>query len=251
MTPYDSTNITLPRPTDAQSIPKEGVSEPSDGVPTYMHDVYDWAYLNPRNVALLDRNFIVDLILWGNSERLKQALLTEIEPEHTVLQAAHVYGSLVSEIAARLANPNQLEVVEVAPVQAERCRHKLRDFPGAVIRVEDAATVRTTPKDVVSSFFLLHEVPTDYKRAVVNTLLSHVNAGGKAVFVDYHKSHKLHPLRPLMRVVFDLFEPFARELCAHNISDYADEPDAFSWHTETMFGGLYQKTVARRRPASD
>jgi hypothetical protein len=65
-----------------------------------MHDVYDWAYLNPRNVELLDREYIVPLNLWGNGQRLKQALLGGIDPDATVLQAAHVYGTLIPEIAA-------------------------------------------------------------------------------------------------------------------------------------------------------
>ena len=39
-------------------------------VPAYMHEVYEWAYLNPRNVEFLDREFIVSLILWGNNQRL-------------------------------------------------------------------------------------------------------------------------------------------------------------------------------------
>ncbi len=240
MAPFDALKV-APMKTSELIRPS-----PTD-VPAYMHDVYDWAYLNPRNVRLLDREIVVELILWGNGHRLKEALLTEIDPGATVLQAAHVYGTLITEIAAKLTHSNQLEVVEVAPVQAGRCREKLRDFPEAIVRLGDAATVRTTPKDMVSSFFLLHEVPSDYKRAVVNTLLGHVKEGGKAVFVDYHQPHWLHPLKPLMMVIFDLFEPFAKELCQHTISDYADDPDAFLWHTETYFGGLYQKTVAIRR----
>ncbi len=240
MTPFDATNIALPG--IAKSTPPK-----ADGVPTYMHDVYDWAYLNPRNVRLLDREIVVELILWGNGHRLKQALLTEINPDARVLQAAHVYGTLISEIAAKLTHPSQLEVVEVAPVQAARCREKLRKFPEAIVHVGDASTFRTTPKNLVSSFFLLHEIPSDYKRAMVNTFLAHVDEVGKAVFIDYHQPHMMHPLRPLMALIFDLFEPFAKELCAHEISDYADDADAFEWRTETYFGGLYQKTVAERR----
>ncbi|NQV45329.1 MAG: class I SAM-dependent methyltransferase [Rhodospirillales bacterium] len=240
MTPFDATHIAIQKTTEAP-LPSSG------DVPEYMHDVYDWAYLNPRNVRLLDREIIVSLILWGNSHRLQEALLCEIDPAASVLQAAHVYGDLIPRIAATLAHPGQLEVIEVAPVQAGRCREKLRDYPEVEVRIADVASLRTTPRDLVSCFFLLHEIPTDYKCAVVNTLLNHVAEGGKAVFVDYHRSHWLHPLRPLMRVVFDWLEPFARELQDHDIAEYADDADAFIWRKETYFGGLYQKTVAERR----
>ena len=217
-------------------------------IPAYMHDVYDWAYLNPRNVRLLDRDSVVSLILWGNNRRLKRALLSEIDPGAAVLQAAHVYGDLIPEIAAKLIDPGQLEVVEVSPLQAENCRKKLRDFPQAVVRVGDVAEIRTGPKDLVSCFFLLHEIPGDYKRAVVNRLLAHVGEGGKAVFIDYHRPHTLHPLKLLMMAIYGMFEPFARELWDNRISDYARDPAAYSWRTETYFGGLYQKTIAERRP---
>jgi len=212
-----------------------------------MRDVYDWAYLKPRNVRILDRELVVSLILWGNSGRLQRALLGEINPGASVLQAAHVYGDLIPGIAASLNHPGQLEVVEVAPVQAERCRKKLRSHPETVITLGDVADLDASPRDLVSCFFLLHEIPTEYKRAVVNTLLSHVAEGGKAVFIDYHRPHWLHPLKPLMMVIFETLEPFARELLDHDIVEYADDADAFSWRKETYFGGLYQKTVAERR----
>jgi SAM-dependent methyltransferase len=217
------------------------------GVPAYMQEVYCWAYLNPSNVKLLDREIIVSLILWGNSQRLKQALLAEITPEATVLQAAHVYGTLIPEIASKLSHSGQLEVVEVSPLQAGICREKLRAFPQAVVRIDDIATLRTQPRDLVSCFFLLHEIPSDYKRAVINTLLDHVAPGGKAVFVDYHKPGRFHPLRGVMNLIWHKLEPFTIELVDTEIKTLADNSSAFTWSKETFFGGLYQKVVATHR----
>jgi len=225
----------------------DSVLPSTTGVPAYMHEVYCWAYLNPSNVKLLDREIIVSLILWGNSQRLKQALLMEITPKTTVLQAAHVYGTLIPEIASKLSHSGQLEVVEVSPLQAAICREKLRAFPQAVVRISDVATLRTQPRDLVSCFFLLHEIPCDYKRAVVNTLLAHVVPGGKAVFVDYHKPARLHPLRGVMNLIWHKLEPFTIELVDTEIKSVAEDNSAFTWSKETFFGGLYQKVVATRR----
>jgi hypothetical protein len=241
MAPFDTTKITPPG---------GPVSLRAKGVPAYMHEVYGWAYLNPRNVKLLDREIIVSLILWGNNQRLKQALLIEITPETTVLQAAHVYGTLIPEIASKLSHPGQLDVVEVSPLQAGICRKKLRKFPQAVVRICDVATLRIQPRDVVSCFFLLHEIPGDYKRAVVNTLLDHVASGGKAVFVDYHKPVRLHPLRGVMNLIWRKLEPFTIELLETEIETLADDSPDFTWSKETFFGGLYQKVVATRRKPS-
>ena len=216
-------------------------------LPDYMWNVYDWAYLNPRNVWLLDREAIVSLILWGNNKRLKRALLEEIDPAATVLQAAHVYGSLIPEIAAKLDHSRQLEVVDVSALQAGLCRAKLLDYPGAVVRVRDIATLHTRPVDVVSCFFLLHEIPGDYKRAVVNILLGHIAPGGKAVFVDYHKPAWYHPLRGIMNMIWRRFEPFALDLVDTEIELLADDSGAYTWSKQTCFGGLYQKVVVTRR----
>ncbi len=35
-----------------------------EGVPDYMTEVYDWAYVNPRRAALLDRNLVVSTLLF-------------------------------------------------------------------------------------------------------------------------------------------------------------------------------------------
>jgi len=216
-------------------------------MPDYMHEVYDWAYLNPRNVKLLDREIIVSLILWGNNRRLKQALLREIAPTATVLQAAHVYGSLIPEMAAKLSHPRQLEVVDISPLQIDRCRDKLSEFPQVITRVIDITALRSIPRDVVSCFFLLHEIPDDYKRAVVNRLLEHVAPGGKAVFIDYHKPVRLHPLRGIMHLIWRKLEPFAIGLVESEIEAFADNGGTFTWSKRTYFGGLYQKVVAIRR----
>ena len=38
-------------------------------IPAYLQDIYYWAYLNPRNVRLLDRELVVSVILWGQHRR--------------------------------------------------------------------------------------------------------------------------------------------------------------------------------------
>ena len=95
-------------------------------------------------------------------------------------------------------------------------------------------------------YFLLHEVPEDYKYKVVDLLLEKVRPGGKVVFVDYHKPRWWHPLKLITSIVFDTLEPFAKSLWRNEISDFASKADQFSWRKETIFGGLFQKVVATR-----
>jgi len=214
-------------------------------VPGYLRDVYDWAYLNPSNAARLDHEQVVSVILWGNQRRLKRAAYDEFQPGQRVLQAAHVYGDFIPGLAHRLGAKGRLEVVDIAPLQVARCRDKLRAYPWARARRADARDPGGGPYDGICCYFLLHELPGVWKRAVVDALLANVRPAGKVVFVDYHKPRRWHPLKAVMSAVFDRFEPFAKELWHRDVRQLASRPAGFSWSKETYFGGLYQKVVAR------
>ncbi len=217
------------------------------GVPSYMEEVYDWAYINPRNVELLDRPWIVDVLLFGNARRLMSAALNEITPAHKVLMAAHVYGDFVNRLADRVGPAGHLEVIDITPIQVEHASRKIGHLSHVKIRQADAATYVGGLYDMTLSFFLLHEVPDGKKRAIVDSLLSKVEPGGKAVFVDYHGPKRWHPIRYLLSFVNDTLEPFAKALWTHEIREFASDADAFTWEKQTFFGGVYQKVVAHRR----
>jgi len=216
-------------------------------IPAYLREVYGWAYLNRANARLLDRDAVVSAILLGNNRRLRRALIGEIAAGQQVLHVAHVYGRLIPELAARVGPGGRLDVIDLVPLQAALCRRKLRGFPQARVRIADAAQPGDGVYDVITCFFLLHEIPDERKRAVVDALLARVVPGGKVVFVDYHTPARWHPLRGLMRLVMGRLEPFAESLWHHEIAEFASVPGDYRWQKQTLFGGLYQKTVAYRR----
>jgi len=224
-----------------QSSPREATV-----IPAYLREVYGWAYLNPTNAGLLDRDAVVSAILLGNNGRLRRALLAEIEPGQRVLHVAHVYGRLIPELAARVGRSGRLDVIDLVPLQVALCRHKLRAFPQAHVRIADACRPGDGVYDAVTCFFLLHEIPDERKRAVVDALLARIVPGGRVVFVDYHKPVRWHPLRGLMRGLMTRLEPFAESLWHHEIAQFASAPGPHRWEKKTLFGGLYQKTVAHR-----
>ena len=216
-------------------------------LPSYLRDVYEWAYLNPRNARLLDNEAVVNTILWGNSGRLRRAALAEITAGDRVIQAAHVYGRLIPDIARTIGPKGRLDVIEISQLQATLCRRKLQGFPNARVRVNDASCPGKEKYHVALSFFLLHELPDDYKRAVVDAQLARLSPSGKAVFVDYHEPASWHPLRGFMRCIYARFEPFAESMWHNQIEEFACDASSYDWHTETFFGGLYQKVTARPR----
>jgi len=228
------------------ALPATQCQRPRHIIPEYLSAPYGWAYLNRKNACLLDHDAVVTAILLGNHRRLRRCVLAEIAPGQRVLQAAHVYGGLIPEIARRIGPSGRLDVVDLVPLQAALCRRKLRGFPHARVRVADAAEPGGDSYDVVSCFFLLHEIPDAQKRAVVDGLLERVAPGGTAVFVDYHEPSPSHPLRMVFRWLFDRLEPFAESLWHHEVREFSSVGSSFRWKKETMFGGIYQKTVARR-----
>lgn len=216
-------------------------------LPGYLRDIYSWAYLRRDSVRLLDSVPVVETILWGNYRRLQRVVLAELRPGQTVLQPACVYGDLSSRIVKFLGPRGRLDVSDVAPVQVDNCRRKLGAFGNATVRLHDAAEPVGRCYDVVCCFFLLHEMPDDYRRRVVDALLDATCPDGKVVFVDYHRPRRWHPLRGVMSLVFDRLEPFAKGLWDQDIAQYASDSDAYVWTKRTYFGGLYQKVVARKR----
>jgi SAM-dependent methyltransferase len=245
--PHDG-SILADDPADATAdVPLVAAAADGVAIPAYLQSVYRWAYLDPTNVRLLDRDIVATVILFGNYERLLRTCLAEIRPGDRVLQAAHVYGRFIPKLAEHVGPQGRLDVVDVVPLQADRCRRKLHGVSHARVRVADAADPGTERYDVASAFFLLHEIPDEQKRAVVNALLGQLVPGGKAVFVDYHGPALWHPLRRPLRRMFTRLEPFAESLWHHRIEDFATDAGAFRWRTETLFGGVYQKTVAEFR----
>jgi ubiquinone/menaquinone biosynthesis C-methylase UbiE len=215
-------------------------------IPDYLQKTYYWAYINPRNVRLLDREIVVRTILWQQHHKLQRLAFSEIRPGQRVLQPASVYGSFAPNLAAHVGPRGSLDVVDVAEVQVRSVSRKLAGFSHARVHHSNILHFTGGPFDVVCCYFLLHEIPDDYKHKVVDLLLGKVEPGGKIVFVDYHKPRWWHPLKLITSIVFDTLEPYAKSLWRNPISAYASEPERFGWRQETIFGGLFQKVVATR-----
>ena len=48
-------------------------------VPQYLRTHYWWAYIHPSAVRLFERQWLVNLILWGNYASLRDAALADME----------------------------------------------------------------------------------------------------------------------------------------------------------------------------
>ena len=220
-------------------------------IPRYLEQVYWWAYVHPNAVQLFEREWLVNLILFGNYGRLRDAALADLgETVHgKTLQVACVYGNLTPRLQQRLAPDASLDIVDILPIQLKNLAGKLPADERIALLQGDSSQLACpgASYDQVLLFFLLHEQPEAVRRATLAEAMRVVRPGGKIVIVDYHRPVPWHPLTLLMTGVFRKLEPYAMDLWNNQVAAFmpSDVVPA-SVEKQTYFGGLYQKLVLTR-----
>lgn len=234
-------------PTASATLPAAG-----HGVPPYLTAHYWWAYVHPRAVRLFERQWLVNLILWGNYRRLRDAALAALGdalPGRS-LQVACVYGDLTSRLAGRVAaGGGTLDVVDILPIQLANLRRKLPSAAPVRLLLQDSADLAlpAASYDRALVFFLLHEQPDEVRRRTLAELFRVVKPGGTIVIVDYARPRRWHPLRYLWLPVLARLEPFAPALWRGDLAASLPEPRAGrALRSRWFFGGLYRQLTLTR-----
>lgn len=229
-----------------EQIPLEDqVSAP---LPDYLEDAYWWAYIRPAAVRFFDRLWLVNLILFGNFYRLRDAVLAELPAggRQRSLQVACVYGDFTERLRTHLGSEAHLDVVDVTPIQLKNTQNKLSDSRNTAFHVQNSAQLKfpSARFDSVVVFFLLHEQPEAVRQATIDEALRVTRPGGKTIFVDYHRPARWNPFRYFAGLIFWLLEPFASNFWAKDIATHArTDLSGAQVDKRLYFGGLYQKTV--------
>ena len=239
---------------EQQTLPltkKNDTDTRSSAIPPYLEKNYWWAYVHPRAVQIFEREWLVNLILFGNYPRLRDAALDEIglQAGGRTLQVACVYGDLTPRLRQRLAGDGTLDVIDVLPIQLRNLQRKLPQDArvSLVLRDSTALGYADGSFDRVLIFFLLHEQPESVRRRTVAEALRVVKPGGKVILVDDHRPQRWNPLRPLVRAVLRRLEPYALDLWQHDLDHYFPaSAEVAGVRKQTYFGGLYQKVVVTR-----
>ena len=218
-------------------------------IPDYLQETYWWAYLHPKALKFFEREWMVNLILWGNMNRLTQAVLAdlELEPHSRVLQVACVYGDFSNKLARHLANSgSRLDIVDVAAIQLQNAREKLAENDNVGVHHQDSTALRfpAASCDETVVFFLLHEQPEDARRKTIEQAVRVTRPGGRVIFVDYHGPRNSNPMRYVMKPILTWLEPFAMDLWREELPAFMPASiDAGQITSDFYFGGLYQKIV--------
>jgi ubiquinone/menaquinone biosynthesis C-methylase UbiE len=214
-------------------------------VPHYLQAHYWWAYVHPRAVHVFERQWLVNLILWGNYKRLCNAVLHDYGhrlPGRT-LQIACAYGDLTPRLADCVTSDGLLEIVDILPIQLENLASKLgRDAPIKLHCMDSAALgFADASFDRALLFFLLHEQPQAVRERTLAEALRVVRPGGTLTIVDYAPPSRFNPLRYFWKPVLDRLEPFARDLFSEEVTAWLPKAGGFvSVGKQRFFGGMYQ-----------
>jgi ubiquinone/menaquinone biosynthesis C-methylase UbiE len=217
-------------------------------IPDYLEKVYWWAYVRPYAIKFFDRPWIVNLILFGNMAKLRDKALDALGTSihGCTLQIASVYGDYALKMVERIADGGSLDIVDVVPAQLNNLRNKLPHLAPVRLIQNDASDIQLEDAsyDNVVLFFLLHEMPADFREKTLREAVRLLKPKGRLVIVDYHKPLAWNPFRYFFPFLFRALEPFALDIWKNEIEEWL--PTEFtpkSITKETLFGGVYQKVV--------
>jgi ubiquinone/menaquinone biosynthesis C-methylase UbiE len=153
-------------------------------VPYYLNAHYWWGYIHPTAAQLFERQWLINLILWGNYARLRDAVMAEMGdplPGRT-LQVACAYGDPTTRLSARVADGGLMDIVDVLPIQLSNlCKKLPRNAPVRLLAMDSSnLNFPDASYDRALVFFLLHEQPSQYRERTLSELCRVVKPGGTA-----------------------------------------------------------------------
>jgi len=191
----------------------------NDGIviPAYLEKVYWWAYVRPWAVRLFEREWLVNLILWGFYRPLRDLTLGAMGARIAgrTLKISCCYGRLEPMLAARVkAGGGTLDLIDVAPEQLKNAKRKLAPFIAeGVVRLHHRNAVDIGFADGTFDraliFFLPHEQPEDVRRQTFAEAFRVVKPGGTIYVVEFGKPRWWHPLKYIWHTPLYVLEPFA------------------------------------------
>ncbi len=227
-----------------QQFENDGVS-----IPDYLEKVYWWAYVRPWAVKIFERGWLINLILWGWYQPLRDLVLAQMGEKlsGSTLKISCCYGALEPMLAQRVkAGGGTLDIIDVAPEQLKNARRKIpQGLEGPIVNLYHRNAVDLGFDDAAYDraliFFLPHEQPEDVRRKTFEEAFRVVKAGGHIYVTEFARCKWWHPLKYIWHTVLYVLEPFASPIWKYEISTWLpDEGKDCMIEKKTVFGDFYQ-----------
>jgi demethylmenaquinone methyltransferase/2-methoxy-6-polyprenyl-1,4-benzoquinol methylase len=191
------------------------------------------------------------LITFGQDERVRDAVLSYIEPGDRVLDVGCGTGTLAVKSAQKRA---QVIAIDQSPAMLKLAREKAQASGIEVdFRLAQAQSLNLNGKfDVVTATFTLGEISPDEAEMVVADLAEHLKPGGKMIVADEARPTKAfqHIVSGFQRAIVALLTFLIieeRPTRLHNLRAML-ETAGLAVTTEQLFqGGALRLVVAERR----
>ncbi|MEI7842965.1 MAG: rhodoquinone biosynthesis methyltransferase RquA [Gallionellaceae bacterium] len=223
-----------------------------NGAPEYLARHYWWTYLAPSGVWFFDHDCVINLILFGQyrvilNEVIRRYATTDCE---RTLQLTCAYGPL-SPTLAQSANTREFHVIDVANIQLEATRTKLKDDFQKVKMVRmnvESLAYSNDSFDCIVIYFLLHELPTQARDRALSEVIRLLKPNGHLLIAEYGENvgvHWLHRFTP-WRWLLEKLEPFLHDFWHSNLTQQLtkialQQNKPLRSHSETsLFNGFYR-----------
>jgi ubiquinone/menaquinone biosynthesis C-methylase UbiE len=221
-------------------------------IPDYLEQHYWWAYVRPWAVHLFEREWLVNLILWGFYKPLyKEVLATwgENLPGRTV-QISCCYGNLTPALSQRIdKSGGELTIFDVSHAQLDNISRKLPETANVKIYCRNAEDTGfpTASFDRALLFFLPHEQPEAARRRSIAEAFRMVKPGGSIIVVEFGKPKWWHPLRFIWHPFLYILEPFAPDMWKRELREYFPlQHREAKVEKKSIFWGFYQRLLIHR-----
>ena len=178
--------------------------------------------MHPKAVRFFERQWLVNLILWGNYNRLRDAAINAIGSplRGKTLQVACAYGDITPRMVQRMEPSATLDVIDVLPVQLGNLSAKLAPSDRIRLHCMNSAQLTFADQtfDQVLLFFLLHEQPADVRQQTLQEALRVLRPRGTLVIVDYSNPKWCGIFNILWRPILQIVEPFSQTLFASGLA---------------------------------
>jgi ubiquinone/menaquinone biosynthesis C-methylase UbiE len=223
----------------------------NDGVvvPDYLEKTYWWAYVRPWAVRIFERAWLINLILWGWYEPLRDLVLAAMGEKigGKTLKISCCYGALEPMLAARVAaGGGTLDIIDVAPEQLKNAHRKIpAGMEKSIVRLHHMNAVdlkfETGRFDRALIFFLPHEQPEEIRIKTFEEAFRVVKPGGEIYVTEFARSRWWHPLHYIWHPVLHVLEPFAPPLWKQELATWLPKAGVGCViEKKSVFGAFYQ-----------